>query len=211
MLGKGAVERALKARRHRPIFMVDIAVPRDIEPEVSELSDIYLYSVDDLQEVIEENMRSRQEAAEQAEEIIESHVDVLRKSARAGGGETTPVTVGIDPMGERYSGRIILMTSGGTVSAGEIFAISMRALPQVTIFGQPTMGILSDILGRTLPNGWQIGMSNEIYRTMDNELFESTGVPVDVAIDPVLSFRDDRLSGVDVGMEALLRWLDEEE
>ena len=77
VLGKGAVERALKERRHRPIFMVDIAVPRDIEPEVAELSDIYLYSVDDLQEVIEENMRSRQEAADQAEEIIESHVETF--------------------------------------------------------------------------------------------------------------------------------------
>lgn len=75
VLGKGSVESALKERRHKPIFMVDIAVPRDIEPEVSELSDIYLYTVDDLHEVIDENMRSRQEAAEQAGEIIESHVD----------------------------------------------------------------------------------------------------------------------------------------
>jgi glutamyl-tRNA reductase len=75
VLGKGTVESALKERRHRPIFMVDIAVPRDIEPEVAGLSDIYLYSVDDLQEVIQENMRSRQEAAEQAEEIIERYVD----------------------------------------------------------------------------------------------------------------------------------------
>jgi glutamyl-tRNA reductase len=75
VLGKGTVERALRERKHRPIFMVDIAVPRDIEPEVAELSDIYLYSVDDLQEVIQENLRSRQEAARQAEEIIEQHVD----------------------------------------------------------------------------------------------------------------------------------------
>ena len=75
VLGKGMVESALKERKHRPIFMVDIAVPRDIEPEVADLSDIYLYSVDDLQEVIQENMRSRQEAAEQAEEIIERYVD----------------------------------------------------------------------------------------------------------------------------------------
>jgi glutamyl-tRNA reductase len=75
VLGKGTVESALKERRHRPIFMVDIAVPRDIEPEVADLSDIYLYTVDDLQEVIEENMRSRQEAATQAEEIIERYVD----------------------------------------------------------------------------------------------------------------------------------------
>jgi glutamyl-tRNA reductase len=70
VLGKGAVESALRERRHRPIFMVDIAVPRDIEPEVAALSDIYLYTVDDLEEVIQENMRSREEAAQQAEEII---------------------------------------------------------------------------------------------------------------------------------------------
>ncbi|MCP3661843.1 MAG: glutamyl-tRNA reductase [Gammaproteobacteria bacterium] len=75
ILGKGTVESALKKRRHQPIFMVDIAVPRDIEAEVGQLNDIYLYTVDDLQEVIEENMRSRQEAAEQAQEIVELHAE----------------------------------------------------------------------------------------------------------------------------------------
>ena len=78
VLGKGAVERALKLRRHRPIFMVDIAVPRDIEPEVGELRDIYLYTVDDLQEVIQENLQSRQDAAEQAREIIDFQVNEFR-------------------------------------------------------------------------------------------------------------------------------------
>jgi len=77
ILGKGSVERALKARKRRPMFMVDIAVPRDIEPEVGELSDVYLYTVDDLQEVIDGNMRSRREAADQAEEIIDLHVEVF--------------------------------------------------------------------------------------------------------------------------------------
>ena len=75
ILGKGAVERALKQRKHRPIFMVDIAVPRDIEPEVGELDDVYLYTVDDLHEVIEEGRQSREEAAVQAEEIIVNQVD----------------------------------------------------------------------------------------------------------------------------------------
>ena len=70
ILGKGAVERALKLRKHKPIFMVDIAVPRDIEPEVGELDDIYLYSVDDLHEVIEENLKSRQGAAQLAEDMV---------------------------------------------------------------------------------------------------------------------------------------------
>lgn len=71
IVGKGMAERALKKRRHKPIFMVDIAVPRDIEPEVAELQDVYLYTVDDLQSVIEENIRSRQEAAREAEDIVE--------------------------------------------------------------------------------------------------------------------------------------------
>ena len=70
ILGKGAVERALKQRRHKPMFMVDIAVPRDIEPEVGELEDVYLYSVDDLHEVVAENLKSRQGAAQAAEELV---------------------------------------------------------------------------------------------------------------------------------------------
>jgi len=74
-IGKGMMENIVKQRKHRPMFMVDIAVPRDIEPEVGELNDIYLYTVDDLQEVIEENRKSRQEAAYQAEEIISTQVD----------------------------------------------------------------------------------------------------------------------------------------
>lgn len=60
ILGKGAVESALKQRRHKPIFMVDIAVPRDIETEVGELDDVYLYTVDDLHDVVAENLKSRQ-------------------------------------------------------------------------------------------------------------------------------------------------------
>ena len=75
VLGKGTVERALKKRKHEPIFMVDLAVPRDIEPEVNSLDDVYLYTVDDLQEVINENLQSRQQAAEQAREIIDEKIE----------------------------------------------------------------------------------------------------------------------------------------
>jgi glutamyl-tRNA reductase len=74
ILGKGAVERALKLRKHRPMFMVDIAVPRDIEPEVAQLNDVYLYTIDDLNEVVQENMQSRKEAAREAERIIDAKV-----------------------------------------------------------------------------------------------------------------------------------------
>jgi len=74
VLYNGTVKSAMKKRRHRPVFMVDIAVPRDIEAAVGELEDVYLYTVDDLNEVIQENLRSRQQAAQQAEEIIETQV-----------------------------------------------------------------------------------------------------------------------------------------
>ena len=70
VLGKGVVERAIKKRRHSPIFMVDIAIPRDIEPEVGKLNDVYLYTVDDLHEAIESNVRQRQEAAREADKLI---------------------------------------------------------------------------------------------------------------------------------------------
>lgn len=74
ILGKGMVERAIKLRKHRPIFMVDLAVPRDIEPEVAELDDVFLYTVDDLAGVVKEGLDSRQSAVAQAEVIIDSSV-----------------------------------------------------------------------------------------------------------------------------------------
>ena len=75
LLEKATVEAALRTRKHRPVLIIDIAVPPDIDPAVAELDDVYLYTVDDLKQVIEENMRSRQEAADQAEEIIEAQAE----------------------------------------------------------------------------------------------------------------------------------------
>jgi len=74
ILGKGTVESALKQRRHRPIFMVDLAVPRDIETEVSSLRDVYLYTVDDLQEIVARHMDDRKVAALEAESIVQQAV-----------------------------------------------------------------------------------------------------------------------------------------
>jgi len=68
------IKQAIKIRKHRPIFIVDIAVPRDVEPAAGELEDVYLYSVDDLNEVIQENLRSREQSALKAEEIIDTQV-----------------------------------------------------------------------------------------------------------------------------------------
>ena len=74
LIGLGAVERALKLRRRRPIFMVDLAVPRDIEPEVARLPDVYLYTVDDLSELVQTAGQRRQAEVARAEEIVEQGV-----------------------------------------------------------------------------------------------------------------------------------------
>ncbi len=79
IIGLGAVERAIKARKHRPMFMVDLAVPRDIEPEVKALDDVYLYTVDDLASVVQTAKATRQAAVAQAEIIVDTGVqDFLR-------------------------------------------------------------------------------------------------------------------------------------
>ena len=83
ILGKGAVEGALRSRKHRPMLMVDIAVPRDIEHQVGELRDVYLYSVDDLREIVDENLRSRQTEARKADEIIAAGVTEFLSETRS--------------------------------------------------------------------------------------------------------------------------------
>lgn len=89
ILGKGTVESALRRRKHAPMFMVDIAVPRDIEQEVDELSDVYLYTVDDLKDIIEENVKAREDAAQDAEEIIEAGASDFMRQLRTLDAVTT--------------------------------------------------------------------------------------------------------------------------
>lgn len=74
ILGKGAVESALKTRKRRPMLLIDLAVPRDIEAEVADISDVYLYAVDDLKDIVQENVQSRVAAAREAEKIIDTRV-----------------------------------------------------------------------------------------------------------------------------------------
>lgn len=74
ILGKGIIERALKARKHRPLFIVDLAVPRDVEKEVADLDDVFLYTVDDIADVVKDGLDARQNAVKEAEVIIDSGV-----------------------------------------------------------------------------------------------------------------------------------------
>jgi glutamyl-tRNA reductase len=83
ILGKGSVETAILKRKHKPIFMMDLAVPHDIEKEVGTLSDVYLYCVDDLKNIVDDGLQSRREAAEQAEDIIDIQVSQFQTWVRA--------------------------------------------------------------------------------------------------------------------------------
>jgi glutamyl-tRNA reductase len=83
VLGKGTVETAIKARKHRPVLMIDLAVPRNIEAEVEQLSDVYLYTVDDLDGLIQENLQNRRQAAEQAEQMIDFQSAHFMRSLRS--------------------------------------------------------------------------------------------------------------------------------
>lgn len=83
VIHRGQVETAVRIRKHRPMLMVDIAVPRDVDASIAEMEDVYLYSVDDLQEIIEENLRSRRQAAAQAEEIVDSQVELYLRWHRS--------------------------------------------------------------------------------------------------------------------------------
>jgi glutamyl-tRNA reductase len=83
LITKGAAEAAIRARRRRPIFMVDLGVPRDIDPAVADLEDVYLFSIDDLQQLIDENRQQREQAAGGARLLIEEEVARFLSEARA--------------------------------------------------------------------------------------------------------------------------------
>jgi glutamyl-tRNA reductase len=93
------VERAIRARRHRPMFMVDLAVPRDIEIEVGELDDVFLYTVDDLAQVVESGLESRQAAVVEAEAIIDERVDAFLRWLQT--RDTVPVIRALRDSAER--------------------------------------------------------------------------------------------------------------
>jgi glutamyl-tRNA reductase len=79
VLGRPMMERAVRSRRRKPVFMIDLAVPRDIDPKIAELEDIYLYTIDDLRAVIAENLKLREEAARQAELLISTQAEAFSR------------------------------------------------------------------------------------------------------------------------------------
>jgi glutamyl-tRNA reductase len=93
ILRKDDMQRVISARRNRPMFLIDIAVPRNIEPSVNDLDNIFLYDIDDLQEVVNANLRERMKEADHAEALVAEEVD--RMMARLKVAEVTPLIVGL--------------------------------------------------------------------------------------------------------------------
>ncbi len=143
-------------------------------------------------------------ALEVASRFFDEEREVFRKAARNGDTLNPIIEVSLAPFeGATYTKPVYVVTTNSTVSAAEVFTMSMAEAPHVVITGQPSNGIFSDILGRTLPNGWSFGLSNEVYSSPSEEVFEGRGVPVDMSIDLPAFPLADRVDGHDSWLETL--------
>jgi len=124
LLGKGLLESCLNKRKHRPMFLLDLAVPRDIEPEVKQLADVYLYDIDDIQAIVAENRALREDAALKAEQIIEQQIHLYEKWQRS--------LTAVDTLKS--------FRSHTTAAADHELALAQRALAQ----GQPAEQVLAE-------------------------------------------------------------------
>ncbi len=128
---------------------------------------------------------------------------VYSKQARLDDGRTPLIDVYLSPAGQhQYLGPVAVLTSSGTVSAGEIFTLGIRDLPNVTIIGEPTAGTLSNILEKRVTSNIAFGLSNEYYFSAQGEWFERSGIPVDIEV-PFAS-KDQRQKTIDLGIEAAM-------
>jgi hypothetical protein len=138
-----------------------------------------------------------------AQRFTDTQVHAYSKQTRSGDSRTPLRKVYLEPHnGPKYTGPIALLTSSSTVSAAEVFALSMSQLPNVILIGEDSQGAFSDVLEWTLPNGFHIGFSNEFYLSPEGEWFESRGVPVDFSV-PFFSV-EQRNTGTDLGIDSAI-------
>ena len=120
------------------------------------------------------------------------HSHITRKTQ---GDYSEPDTWNVQPAGPlQFTGPIVLLTSDASFSAADVFAMVMKELPHVTIAGEPTNGIFSNMLEKKLPNGWKVTLSYQRYRSADGICYEGRGIPVDIK---VINTRKDLETGVD--------------
>lgn len=121
-----------------------------------------------------------------ANRFADRRIEAFSKKAVAADGFTEPQDIVLRPAGEfQFTKPVVVMTSPLCLSAGEVLALCMRALPHATIVGERTAGMLSDNLIKRLPNGWELSLSNEVYSAHDGGLFEGVGVPPNLPMEVV--------------------------
>ncbi len=134
-----------------------------------------------------------------AQRFVSERQLALSKTARSRDFQSVPVQAWLEPPATgAYLNPVTVITGADTASAAEIFAIPMHRLPQVTLIGERTAGILSDILEKPLPNGWFVGLSNEVYLDAQGVSFEGVGLTPEIEV-PVF-----RLSDIDAGVDPAL-------
>ncbi|WP_299435191.1 S41 family peptidase [uncultured Aquimarina sp.] len=147
-------------------------------------------------------------SVEIASRFVEQGQPAFSKKARLGNGFTESTSISVTPKGDfQFTGDIVLLTSPLTASAAEIFTLCLKDLPYVTIVGDNTNGVFSDILVHVLPNGALIGLSNEVYSDAQGVVYEAVGVgPIEENRVPLFSnadFVEEKDSGIDKAIELL--------
>lgn len=129
---------------------------------------------------------------------------VFTKTTRLGDDQTDPFEAALLPFDSTPLDQpVLVLTSRLTGSAAEILTMALRDMPQVTTMGEPTSGGLSDIMGVKLPNGWDLGLSNQTYLTMEGASFEGTGIPPDL---PFAIEAEPLIAGEDPLLRAAFAW-----
>ena len=131
---------------------------------------------------------------------------VMRKQTRTVEGDGLLQTLSLAPSPRvKFAKPVVVLTSGFSASATEVFTLAMRSMPHVSVVGEPTIGALSDILEKPLPNGWQFELANEVYYDADGTAFEAVGIPPDVEV-PAFA-KPERETGQDSALNAALTLL----
>ena len=138
-----------------------------------------------------------------ASRFTQTEFHAYSKQARNGASRTQLRDVYLAPRSDiNYVGPVALLTSTSTVSAAETFTMTMSQLPQVTVIGEASHGALSNVMEWALPNGFQIGLSNEYYLSPEGEWYEGTGIPVDIEVPFYTPQQRD--NNVDLGIETAI-------
>lgn len=117
-----------------------------------------------------------------ANRFAADELQVISKFARSYSGDTPIKYASTTPVSDPYLKPLVVLSSQETGSAAEIFLMAMNTLSNVTLVGEASNGRLSEILDKELPNGWELGLSNEVYSDYQNKRYEVTGVPVDIEV-----------------------------